>query len=160
LRRTQWLLTIVGILLVADGYWASRNLVLKSAEDGIYWFNTDPMLSIYVGKEFNPSQTILWDNDRWVYAGKEVRNLEPYWQHADNTDPGRSWKYILNYRLHPNDSILTARKSLEAAFRAGAQMAVIMTPSPEIEGEAQDSVPVFRPPRFPCEEDPNCRGLN
>jgi hypothetical protein len=152
LRRTYALLALACILLVADGYWASHNLVLKHSN--VLWIPFDPMLDIVFEKDEagnvvqpdGANSGLRWRNDQWVANDLRVADLgafmEPYGYHSQPY----SRRCVLKYYADDNISIGSAMKSLNAAFAAGAARAVILSPRSEVDGQAQNSVPAYNAP--------------
>jgi hypothetical protein len=129
LRR--WLLALVCLLLIADGYWASRNLVLKSADDEVYYFRF-PINGGQVsaknsaGDANDQFDRLYWTDERWMLDGMpvgDVKSFIRYWNDYDTSSCS------LLYRLDVNASIKAAISSMNAAFAAGAEDATIMSPS-------------------------------
>jgi hypothetical protein len=152
LRR--WLLACVGILLVADGYWASQNLVLKGKDDEIYWFRFPPMGGrIYIE---TPSGEVVADQDdqprldwkggKWVSDGvpiSDIRNFITYW-----TGPEGGCQ--IHYHLEPHATIATAMATLDLSFSAGVGSAAILSPVVERVGKPEDrrTALFFEPPKY------------
>ena len=137
----RWLLACVGILLVADGYWASQNLVLKSADDGIYWFRFPfgggqiqieaPTGEMHVKQRKQPA--LEWKGGKWVSAGapiSDIRNFILYWNNPEDS-------CIIFYHLEPNASVATAIKTLDLSFSAGVGRAAILSPAIARSGKAE-----------------------
>jgi hypothetical protein len=145
LRR--WLLALVCLLLIADGYWASRNLVFKNADSGIYWVPLHPNLEIYVGNDASlpnrdPPATelkLLWSNGKWLVDGKPVADINNYIQYYHGYHGGCGFAY----QLDGDPTADNVFKSVEEALSTGAGSTVVLAPRIEADGKTMDSVPVF-----------------
>jgi hypothetical protein len=144
------LLALVCILLVADVYWASQNLVLRRAD--IYMIPVDPMAGMVfekdrTGKSVQPSdlsQTLKWRNDRWLLDGTKVADVGAFMEPSGYDDDGSSSRRcVLEYYMDSDASIESAIRSFDAAFAAGAAHALILSPAPEVDGQAQNWFPIF-----------------
>jgi hypothetical protein len=145
LRR--WLLVVVCVLLIADGYWASRNLVLKSADDRIYYFRFPPMSgAIYVATSTDEKiapmdkvPDVRRENGRWLANGKPVTDLKAlvqYWK-------GDGKQCSVQFHLGKDASVNVAIKSINEVFAAGAGRAMILSPVIEQDGKSTNSALFF-----------------
>ncbi len=149
----RWLLACVGILLVADGYWASENLVLKSADDGIYWFafsSEDGVLEIesFAGKQLGfvgkAKPNITWVDGNWYLDGELLPDIAQFIEYIN----GPHTPCVLSYSLPGNPTIQTAISSIEDAFRTGAADAIIMAPVPRVSSQFQNLVSAYEAPSY------------
>ena len=142
----RWLLACVGILLVADGYWASQNLVRKSADDGIYWFTPQYGIEISVrnneGEKFaEPAEMakfeVSWLDGRWTNNDQQITDIRNFIRYEKN------FSCSLTYSVKSDPSVQTVIKSIEAAFASGAGSVIILEPLAEWYGETENSVPLL-----------------
>ena len=149
----RWLLACVGILLVADGYWASRNLVLKNADDGIYWFAFSPNDGVREVDSFANKQSgyagkakpgITWVGGSWYLDGQPLPDISQYIEYIDADHSPCS----LAYSLPGTPTIQTAVQSIEDAFRAGAANAVILAPAPKVKSKFENPVSAYETPAY------------
>lgn len=144
-RLRRWLLACVGILLVADGYWASQNLVLKSADDGIYWFRFPPLGGqIYIP---HPSEGEVDENDKqprlsrqngkWMANGLVVSDIKNFMRYDGGPDDPDG-DCALGYELSKNVTIASVIVILKLSFAAGAEDAAIYSPVVEVVGRPDE----------------------
>lgn len=142
-----WLLGLVCILLVADGYWVSRNLVLKSADDGIFWFRPRNMFAVSLldnkGERFEPPPEHLkfevsWVDGRWTNNGRPISDVRNFIEYAEGEFP-----CSLTYSVKSEASIQATIQSIKTAFAAGAGSVLILDPLVERDGKVEDSALLY-----------------
>ena len=142
----RWLLACVGILLGADGYWASQNLVLKSADDGIYWFTPRFGFSVYVrdrtDEKYPPSAKmekfeVSWVDGRWTNNDQPITDIRNFIRYESG------FSCVLTYSVRSVPTVKAVIQSIEAAFSAGVGSVLIVEPRPERDGKFEDSVPLL-----------------
>lgn len=157
-----WLLGLVCILLVADGYWASRNLVMKSADDGIYWFYTQPPQRQLV-VELKPTTSnskiekqpmLEWNGSQWRADGKtvsDVRTLVKYWRKGDRSNEIGCG---LDFYMGTDATIKEAITAIGRALEAGANEVTVLAPRVEWGRRKAKSILFFHPPHWTTETCP------
>jgi len=120
--------------------------VLKSADDGIYWFTPRYGLEISVrnkeGEKFPESAEmakfeVSWLDGLWTNNGQPITDIRKFIRYEKN------FSCSLTYSVKSDPAVKTVIQSIEAAFDAGAGSVIVLEPLLEWDGEFEDSVPLF-----------------
>lgn len=148
----RWLLALICILLVADGYWASRNLVLKSADANIYWFNftsEGPVLFERDSKGLPVTNSddrfnLIWQTGAWFNDGQKISEVGKFIEYVDGPHSACG----LTFHLNGDPSVETAYRAIQDAFDAGAGIVGILTPLAEMQGITESVAPLTVPSEY------------